>query len=193
LHGRRDLALAPDPKAGFEMTLIRMHAFRPGDTSFTAPASAIKQGPVTAVRGGASSGNSVNLTANKSTEYSTDWQKIIDEMALAGLVRELAGHCILKEHSDKRVLLTLAPAQEHLLKTTQKERLQEAIRTRFGRDVKLVITVGEPESETPAARKQREDQERQAEAVKSFVEDANVKSMLDMFDATLDTDSIRAR
>ena len=27
--GRRDLALAPDPRAGFEMTLIRMVAFRP--------------------------------------------------------------------------------------------------------------------------------------------------------------------
>ncbi|MGB8326837.1 MAG: DNA polymerase III subunit gamma/tau, partial [Steroidobacteraceae bacterium] len=29
--GRRDLALAPDPRTGFEMTLIRMLAFRPGE------------------------------------------------------------------------------------------------------------------------------------------------------------------
>ncbi len=29
LHGRRDLPLAPDPKAGFEMTLLRMLAFQP--------------------------------------------------------------------------------------------------------------------------------------------------------------------
>ena len=28
--GRRDLALAPDPRSGFEMTLLRMLAFRPG-------------------------------------------------------------------------------------------------------------------------------------------------------------------
>jgi DNA polymerase III subunit gamma/tau len=28
--GRRDLALAPDPRTGFEMTLVRMVAFRPG-------------------------------------------------------------------------------------------------------------------------------------------------------------------
>ena len=30
LHGRRDLPLAPDPRGGFEMTLLRMLAFRPG-------------------------------------------------------------------------------------------------------------------------------------------------------------------
>ncbi|MGH8277564.1 MAG: DNA polymerase III subunit gamma/tau, partial [Steroidobacteraceae bacterium] len=41
ITGRRDLALAPDPRTGFEMTLLRMIAFRPagepGDTR--APAS----------------------------------------------------------------------------------------------------------------------------------------------------------
>src|ERR1700722_14979112 len=34
LGGRRDLAMAPDPRAGFEMTLLRMLAFRP-DTAAT--------------------------------------------------------------------------------------------------------------------------------------------------------------
>jgi len=31
--GRRDLPLAPDPRSGFEMTLLRMAAFRPGGTA----------------------------------------------------------------------------------------------------------------------------------------------------------------
>jgi len=31
--GRRDLALAPDARTGFEMTLLRMLAFRPGDSA----------------------------------------------------------------------------------------------------------------------------------------------------------------
>ena len=30
LIGKRDLALAPDPRTGFEMVLLRMIAFRPG-------------------------------------------------------------------------------------------------------------------------------------------------------------------
>ncbi|RCI62254.1 DNA polymerase III subunit gamma/tau, partial [Pseudomonas aeruginosa] len=31
LIGRRDLPLAPDPRSGFEMVLLRMLAFRPAD------------------------------------------------------------------------------------------------------------------------------------------------------------------
>src|SRR5205085_11488367 len=31
--GRRDLAFAPDPRTGFEMTLVRMLAFRPAGTA----------------------------------------------------------------------------------------------------------------------------------------------------------------
>ena len=40
--GRRDLALAPDARTGFEMTLLRMLAFRPGDS---APAARAERSP----------------------------------------------------------------------------------------------------------------------------------------------------
>ncbi len=38
--GRRDLALAPDPRSGFEMTLVRMLAFRPAGSGGIARAGA---------------------------------------------------------------------------------------------------------------------------------------------------------
>src|ERR1700731_115595 len=41
ITGRRDLALAPDPRTGFEMTLLRMIAFRPANDASTG------QGPAT--------------------------------------------------------------------------------------------------------------------------------------------------
>ncbi|MBH3461797.1 MULTISPECIES: DNA polymerase III subunit gamma/tau [Pseudomonas] len=41
LIGRRDLPLAPDPRGGFEMVLLRMLAFRPADTD-DAPKPALK-------------------------------------------------------------------------------------------------------------------------------------------------------
>jgi DNA polymerase-3 subunit gamma/tau len=37
LHGRRDLPLAPSPRVGFEMALLRMLAFRPADGAGDAP------------------------------------------------------------------------------------------------------------------------------------------------------------
>ncbi len=47
LHGRRDLELAPSPRSGFEMTLLRMLAFRPeagGQPRADAPAPAGQRG-----------------------------------------------------------------------------------------------------------------------------------------------------
>ena len=191
LNGRRDLAISPDPKTGFEMTMIRMHAFRPGETrpAGTGPAGQGAVKPVAANKPQQQTTDAVQTAAQTSSIDS--WQQIIDEMALAGLVKELAGHCVLKEHTENRITLSLSPAQEHLLKTTQKERLQDAIWTRFGKGVKLNILVEEPAVETPSERRAREEREKQAEAVRSFSEDADVQNMMETFDATLDKGSIR--
>jgi DNA polymerase-3 subunit gamma/tau len=39
VHGRRDLGIAPDPRTGLEMTLLRMLAFRPADSGHGANAA----------------------------------------------------------------------------------------------------------------------------------------------------------
>ena len=51
LHGRRDLALAPSTRAGFEMSVLRMLAFRPaegGGAELEPPAAAQPRGPAAA-------------------------------------------------------------------------------------------------------------------------------------------------
>jgi DNA polymerase-3 subunit gamma/tau len=51
LHGRRDIGLAPSPRGGFEMTALRMLAFRPSDggaTTVDAPAASGARGPAAA-------------------------------------------------------------------------------------------------------------------------------------------------
>ena len=56
LIGRRDLPLAPDPRGGFEMVLLRMLAFRPADTA-DAPRQSLK--PVGISQATVDSANSV--------------------------------------------------------------------------------------------------------------------------------------
>ncbi len=211
LNGRRDLAMAPDPRCGFEMTMIRMLAFRPvvGGADQIKLAGSRKQ--VVVDTGGKSSPQqhakpeelpvqtAVSATVetvaaisdDKTEVRSAKWQKIIDEMALAGMVKEFAGHCSLKEHSESTVHLVLTPAQEHLLKTTQKDKLQEAIKIRFGSNVKLVISVEESLDETPAQQRTREERESQLAAEQAILTDPNVATLEKIFDATLDKESIR--
>ncbi len=209
LAGRRDLVMAPDPRSGFEMTLIRMLAFRPLSPVISQQTQTIQDQPSGSDTGRARMTAKVVESSipeqesrhiqnsqsapgvNNSAIAPDDWRDVIDEMALAGLVKEFAGHCILREHTKDRIHLVLSPAQEHLLNTAQKDRLHAALKTRFGDHIKMVLTVENPDSETPAQRKTREDQERQLAAEKSVESDPNVQLMKELFDASVDTTSIR--
>jgi DNA polymerase-3 subunit gamma/tau len=225
IMGRKDLPVAPDPRTGFEMTLIRMLAFRPAGVATPEAGEVIarptmnktakikpeetKTVETIQIRDDKLQGNEAantesvqaeapqpvvsekNVGPDGSSEVTGNWQSIIDEMALVGLVKELAGHCALKEHSKNKVHLVLSPDKEHLLNQTQKDRLSNALEMRFGKGMQLKISIEEPEAETPAQKKAREEKEKQQAAESSLKGDDNVRAMEEMFGATLDEKSIR--
>jgi len=210
MMGRKDLYLAPDVKSGFEMVMIRMLAFRPMASNEVVskpqtlkPASSPsiqeaipKTSPDVAVKSKAVPDQVPaaprDVTPIKNVSSDNEWKKIIDEMALVGLVKELAGNCVLKTHTGNRIELALAPSQEHLLlNQNQKERLEQAMKTRFGSDVKLDILVEDSSNETPAETNARLEQEKQKAAENSVNNDPTVKSLMDTFNASVDQDSIQ--
>ena len=203
LMGRKDLYLAPDARSGFEMIIIRMLAFRPLKKDEIPSAT---QAPGTAPQASASpTKKAAPSPPAKAQEHKavpdmelssaaigndSDWKKIIDELALAGLVKELAGNCALRAHTADKVELSLSPTQEHLLNPTQKDRLEHAIKTRFGEHVSLTISIEDPGNETPAEAKAREARERQKAAEQSVQNDPTVQSLIETFNAKVDKDSI---
>ena len=60
--------------------------------------------------------------------------------------------------------------------------VRRAICDFVGRDVQVVISIGTPPSETPAARERRLADERQKAAEAAFLADANVRDLLARFD-----------
>ena len=211
IMGRKDLPVAPDPRTGFEMTLIRMLAFRPAGAATPEARKAItepskvkppetKSVETSQIRSietvstesvQAEAPQAIVTETNAEPEGTVNWQSIIDEMALIGLAKELAGHCALKEHSKDKVHLVLSPDKEHLLNQTQKDRLSNALEMRFGKGTQLKISIEEPEAETPAEKRAREQREKQQAAESSLKGDDNVRAMEEMFGATLDEKSIR--
>lgn len=210
MMGRKDLYLAPDVKSGFEMVMIRMLAFRPmtGNEVVSKPQTLKPASRPSTQEAMPKASSDVVVKTDVAPEHipaaprddtpiknvSTDneWKKIIDEMALVGLMKELAGNCVLKSHTDNRIELALAPAQEHLLlNQNQKERLEQAIQTRFGADVKLAILVEDSSNETPAETNARLEGEKQKAAENSVNNDPTVKSLMDTFNASVDKDSIQ--
>src|SRR5258708_4154668 len=85
ITGRRDLPLAPDPRTGFEMTLLRMIAFRPAVES-AQPRPAARAQPAAAAL-------TVQSAAPAGGESADPWAGIVNTLELTGAARQLAGHC----------------------------------------------------------------------------------------------------
>jgi DNA polymerase III subunit gamma/tau len=201
--GRRDLPLAPSPRAGCEMVLLRMLAFRyaePGTRQEmepvrgAAPHEAVAapqpaSGPAGRPRKGKAETTSVAAGGDECKD--DNWEAMIDRMDLGGATRQLARHCAFVGREGGVVRLTLDPAQEILATPAQQERLRKALCTHFGVEVKLQLELSRPAEETPAERERRKAAERQREAEHAIEADPLVREMQKVFDATVDPDSIR--
>lgn len=215
VHGRHELPMAPDPHAGFVMTLLRLHAFaprQPGEgpspgKALAAPrvqAPAVKAAPSRiSVPAQAAEAPVVQPVATPAetlpaaqaaaadSEAPGDWQTILDSLQLSGMARALAQHCELLKLGGEVVQLRLPPAHRHLIMKAAQDRLQQALGEYCGRPLQLQIEVAEVSTLTPAAILQQEREERQDRAVAAIEQDPFVREVIDIFDATLIESSIK--
>lgn len=191
LIGRRDLPLVPDPRRGFEMILLRMLAFY---REIGTIAAARSEGAVTAATSPSSckGGESPAAGEGPGTTDGQAWRAMIEQLPLSGLVRELAAHCVLEGYEENRVHLIVPPSAQHLWSERLESRLEQALRTQYGSDLELTITVADMEGqETPAAMEAKEQHSLQVAARKAIEEDANVTALCEAFGAQVDAATIR--
>ncbi|MEF8729673.1 MAG: DNA polymerase III subunit gamma/tau [Accumulibacter sp.] len=219
VHGRQELPLAPDEQAGFVMTLLRLHAFRPESeeaASRRAQAVASSAGrpstkslpvadatrPSPPVRADASPGVAragpppapplvPTRVGSRSASPASDWHELLAAIKPSGMARELAQHCELCELAAGRVQLQLAPRHRHLLMRAAQDKLQQTLADHFAMPIQLSIAVAEGSGDTPAAAAQRDRQERMDRAIASVEQDGFVREIIEMFDATLIESSIK--
>jgi DNA polymerase-3 subunit gamma/tau len=210
LHGRRDLPIGREPRMGFEMTLLRMLAFRPAAEDGSAPSRAVRAvgaapPPPTpraaAVRPQAAPADTAvlaNGTPNAAARPSTapaaaaDWTGIVQSLDLRGPARQLADSCDLRSNTGGAWQLVVPADKEHLNTQQLRTRLENALREQYGRDLKLSVVAGQPARPTPADVRRTSESSRMREAREAIESDPNVKAMQAAFDATLEPDSIRS-
>jgi len=217
LAGRRDLPLAPEPRGGFEMILLRMLAFRPagaGTQPVSAAAASSGITPASAASRTAPPPRSQTAaveavpasvaepppqahvapaarSAPAATSTSIDWTTLAAALPLGGLARQLALNCALLRHEGDSVELALDPGQRALHNKKWEEVLAKALSEHLGQPIRLTIQLGAGGGETPMAAQQRRGQERQADAQASIESDATVQSILDRFDGRIEPGSIQ--
>src|SRR5450755_842581 len=185
--GRRDLALAPDARTGFRMTLIRMLAFRP------ASASAASAGALMPARAAAASPAAPLPSARAATPATgpDDWPNILAALDLQGAPRQLAANCVLLGREGATLRLALDPRSASLRTRALEDKLTQALARHFGSAVRLEIEVRDSTAETPARSSERAQAERRAQARSAFEADPTVEAFKERFGASVLADTVR--
>ncbi|MFP4649028.1 MAG: DNA polymerase III subunit gamma/tau [Halorhodospira sp.] len=186
INARRDLPYAPDPATGFEMALLRMHAFRPAETPPRALSGGEPQGEAAAAGQGAGGGHpgppAPSSGAERQAGESARWGEIV--RGLDGPLRMFAAHCEWGGREGQRVILRLDEAQAYLDSAERRERLQEALGEAFGEAITLRVEIGAT-TWTPAMAERQQAQQRQAEAEQALAEDPALQGLCRAFDGQL--------
>lgn len=203
LHGRSELALAPDEYSGLVMVLLRMLAFRPapgGDAPRAtrppvaapartpAPAAALARTPQTAsasvVPAPPPTAEPVAAPPSGDAALGDRWaalvRRLVEANAVNALPRELAwqSECVGFEDEGARIVLRVE--RESLRNPAHAERLQAALAKLLDHAVALVVEAGAA-NDTPARRDAAARERRQREADESFRNDPLVQQFTAQF------------
>jgi DNA polymerase III subunit gamma/tau len=201
LLGRRDLPLAPDARAGFEMVLLRMLAFKP-QTAQATPQQIktaevgqpkkpeIKKPEVT--KSEVISQKEKIHEEKKSTNNSVDWLEIYPQLGVTGILQSTLANCELVEVNENHFSFVLDESQGSLYDVGHQKRLADLLSAYFSKSVNVAITLGKVSSETPAMQVIRLNDERHQHAVKIIKEDPIVAQLIQQFGAVLNEESIEA-
>jgi DNA polymerase III subunit gamma/tau len=165
--GRRDLALAPDARTGYEMALLRMLAFRPSDEAAPAAASGGRPAQAQPQRAPSTSSAPASLYAPQpqpqrsapqpvaapypqpprepsasvqrvaDTGDLPDWETLIQRADLRGPLGQLAQNSALHGRDGNTLILALQPSHMHLAVEPIVGQIADRLSDVVGQPVKL--------------------------------------------------------
>lgn len=199
IMGRRDLHLAPDPRSGVEMVLLRMLAFRPAATAEVAGSGGGGEQPARPAKTAAKVPAAAQARASEPAAAQAksvqawadpDWSALVAEIGLQGAARLLASNCVYQGREGSTILLGLDPRSESLLTKQRKDSLAKTLSAHFGESLRVEVSLSTEGGETPVQEETRMADERLEAARESLEADPNVQALKNMFGAELKTDTI---
>ena len=193
--GRRDLPLAPDPRTGFDMVLLRMLAFRYGAAA--RPATAPRQTARLATGSGAPAPAPAAAAAPTAVPAPavalspSAWPQIAAELDITGPARQLAANCAFLARQGNVVKLGLDARHEPMRTKTQEDRVAQALSRRLGEDLRIEIEIVEGPTATLAADRERRSADELEAARATLAGDPAVRALQERFGATLHPDTVR--
>jgi len=220
LIAKRDIALAPDPRSGFEMMLLRMLAFKParaedalaGESTLSADAEAsgggaqssdsappavsgtgaAAQSPVNEARAAAAvtPPQPIQVESAEALLVPQNWRQLVEASPLRGLSRELAMNISPLSVDGQTLNATIDTASRHLMNEGRVRSVEKIVSDACSSAVKLNLSISDQVDNTPAGAQQLEQRERQRDAEVTIATDPAVRALGERFEATIVPDSI---
>ena len=182
LNGRRDLPWTPDPRLGFEMVLLRLLAFRPGEGG----------GARAAAAGGAGAAPPpARPSAAAPVAADAGWAERVAALGLDGFPKQLARHCAWLGREGDTVRLALDPRMKHLLQDDRRAAIEQALARQLDQRIRLVIEPGAEGGATPARQDERREAERLRAAESAIEADPTVRALKEKLGATVRAGSVQ--
>src|SRR6202161_4256700 len=211
LAGRRDLSLAPDPRLGFEMTLLRMLAFRPDATAVhgstngrTAAVGPVAGGParsgapaVAAPEAAAPAAATPDAAAPDASGHQLtridagNWSAVVEAANLSGMVRQFALNCVPAAFEHSLLVLKLDQATADRRTRPIEDKLVQGLSKDFGRDIRVTFETAQSALATPARQRALDEQDRMVRAAAAFEADPAVRGLRERFGADVDAASVK--
>jgi DNA polymerase-3 subunit gamma/tau len=118
------------------------------------------------------------------------WIRLFRQLELSGVTRSIAGNTVLADVTGNRLTLVLGERNATLYNEEQRKRIEQVLSGYFGVPIELRIEFGQITGETPAAYRQRREQEHREAATRTFNEHPVVRWLLADFGGEIRNDSI---
>ena len=113
------------------------------------------------------------------------WHEVLDQLTLTGSALNVASHCELLRRAGAHWVLRLDERSGSLFNARHSDVIAAALAQWSGEPATVAITPGEVSSETPAARRRRQQAARQVAAEREIRDDPRVHKLLEDFQGRL--------
>ena len=189
LLSRRDLALAPTPRLGFEMMMLRMLIFCAAEDQETPHTNQLT--PTVNLPQQQTAAHTTHAHPATQAISPTQWGDIVIQLPLTGAAKALAMHCAIKTASAQQITLLLAQQHAPLLHDKTSDRIQTALCEHFGRPLKLTIELtATPLPSTPATQAANQPSKPLSSVATQTLQHPQIKKLIDLYDATIEVSLI---
>jgi len=214
LLAKRDMEIAPSLSSGFEMALLRMVSFLPGEIKETKKKvekviknnTLKKEVKVSSKEDTTPIGDKLIADTSESEKLEKDtgnkkqlslsiddWNSVFANLDLDAGTKQLASHCSFIKSDNSVIYLSMPEEKLNLFNGKHRQELQEKLSDYLKEDCNIFLEEGEHNEDSPNQIKAKEKRKIQDDAEKAIKDDPKVKKIIEEFGAKVIESTVESR